>query len=656
MTRRWMLLGMFAALGMTTLALGGEEPSRPGPADPGCDTQRPPAVLGKAHPSAVGYSPYADRAYPTRLLWGDTHLHTANSGDAFMAGDRLDPDAAYRYARGEAVTSATGLRAQLLRPLDWLVVSDHAEGLGMMAQVLDGNEQLMADATLAAWHDAMKAGGEEAARTMGEVISAQAQGTLPGPLQDPKVSGPIMKSVWQDFLETAEKHNEPGRFTALLGYEWTSVPGGNNLHRNVIFRDGLDRVGQIMPFSSWQSEDPEKLWAFMAGYEEKTGGRCLAIPHNGNLSNGQMFALADMEGKPLTADYAKRRARWEPLHEIAQTKGASETHPLISPTDEFADFGIAGWDNGNLTLEGEPETPAMMPFEHMRPALKNGLALERTLGTNPFKIGMIGGTDVHNSISAVDEDNFFGKHVIQEPSPERWEHVSKKGVGSTRYGWHYLAASRAAVWARANTREAIWDALARKEVYATSGPRITLRFFGGWTFAEDDLDSRYVAGTGYAKGVPMGGDLPSPGGDATAPSFLIAAMKDPIGANLDRVQVVKGWLDAEGGTHEKIYDVAWGDAETRRPGADGALPPVGDTVNVTDATWTNTIGDPDLMVVWSDPDFDATQPSFYYVRVLEIPTPRWTAYDAKRFGLELPPTVPLKHQERAWSSPIWYTP
>ena len=607
--------------------------------------------------SAPSYSPYAGRSYPTRVFWGDTHNHTANSGDAFMAGDRLSPEQAYRFARGEEVVSSTGVPAKLSRPLDFLCISDHAEGLGVMYQVYEGNPAMMSDATLARWHDAMKAGGKQAGDAMREVVSAQAQGTLPKPIKDPALVGPVMKTVWQAYTETAEKFNDPGRFTAMIAYEWTSVPGGNNLHRNVLFRDGKDKADQILPFSSWQSEDPEKLWAWMDAYEKKTGGKLLAIPHNGNLSNGRMFERIDFEGNPLSKDYAQRRARWEPLQEMMQTKGGSETHPTLSPNDEFADYGIAGWEYGNLTLEGEPETPEMRPTMYLRGGLMNGLALGRSLGTNPFQFGFIGGTDVHNSLTAIEENNFFGKHVDQEPHPERWKHPSKQGFGKTRYTWQYTAAGYAAVWARENTREALWDAMVRKEVYATSGTRMTVRVFGGWDFDAGDARARDVADAGYAKGVPMGANLPAAPRGAKAPSFLIAAMKDPIGANLDRIQVVKAWLEVDGKTtHEKIYDVAWGDADRRKPGADGKLPPVGDTVDVARATWTDTIGDPDLTVAWSDPDFDPQEAALYYVRVLEIPTPRWTAYDALRFGVKMSDDVPMKHQERAWTSPIWYAP
>jgi hypothetical protein len=600
------------------------------------------------------YSPYAGRKFPTRVFFGDTHHHTANSGDAFMGGNRLTPEQAYRFARGEEVTSSTGVPAKLSRPLDFLVISDHAEGLGIMFQVANGNSAFASDATLVRWGKALKAGGKEQQDAMNELVSAQAQNKLPPPVKDPKVVGPIMKSTWQQYTATAEKFNEPGRFTAMIGYEWTSVPGGNNLHRNVLFRDNKDRADQVFPFSSWQSEDPEKLWEWMAAYEQKTGGKLLAIPHNANLSNGRMFEPVDFAGKPLSKDYAERRARFEVLQEVMQTKGNSETHPLLSPNDEFANFGVAGWEYGNLTLEDKPLSRDMMPTNYLRAGLLQGLMHEQKLGANPFKFGFIGGTDVHNSLTSIEEDNFYGKHVNQEPSPIRWEHVSKEGFGKTRYTWHYTAAGYAAVWATENTREALWDAMKRKETYATSGTRMTVRFFAGWDFKADDARSRYLAETGYAKGVPMGADLPKISAGAKAPTFLVAAMKDVQGGNLDRIQIIKGWVDKAGKPHEKIYDVVW--SGSRKPGRDGKLPPVGDTVNVARATWTNTIGAPELVGVWQDPAFDPSSRAFYYARVIEIPTPRWTAYDAVRFNIKMPPEVPMKHQERGWTSPIWYAP
>jgi hypothetical protein len=394
----------------------------------------------------------------------------------------------------------------------------------------------------------------------------------------------------------------------------------------------------------------------MENYEKKTGGRLLAIPHNANLSNGRMFELVDFAGQPLSKDYAERRARWEVLQEVMQTKGNSETHPSLSPNDEMADFGIRGWDNGNLTLEDKPETPEMRPYMYLRWGLIQGLMQEQKLGANPFKFGFIGGTDVHNSLTAIEEDNFFGKHVDQEPSPDRWSRVSKKGFGFTRYNWNYEAAGYAGVWATENTREALWDAMKRKETFATSGSRLIVRFFGGWDFQPGDARSRDLADAGYRKGVPMGGDMPKAPAGAKAPTFLVAALKDPLSGNLDRIQIIKGWVAKDGKGQEKIYDVAWGDAARRKIDRKGKLTPVGDTVDVSTATWTDTIGDAELAGVWKDPDFDPSVRAFYYARVIEIPTPRWTCYDAVRFGIKMSPEVPMEHQERAWSSPIWYTP
>ena len=599
---------------------------------------------------------YPKTAHPTHVFFGDTHHHTSNSGDAFMAGDRLTPEQAYRFALGEEVVSSTGVPVRLSRPMDFLVITDHAEGLGLMYQVYEGNPAFASDPTLMRWGRAMKAGGKEAGDTMNELISAQANNKLPAPIKDPKVVGPIMKTVWQEYLDTAEKFNDPGRFTAMIGYEWTSVPGGNNLHRNILFRDNSDRASQVMPFSAWQSEDPEKLWEWMAKYEEKTGGRMLAIPHNANLSNGRMFEPVDFTGKPLTKDYAERRARFEVLQEMMQTKGNSETHPLISPNDEFADFGIAGWEYGNLTLEDKPLSREMMPTNYLRSGLLQGLKYEKTLGVNPFMFGFIGGTDVHNSLSSVEENNFFGKHVNQEPSNIRWEHVSKQGFGKTRYTYQYTAAGYAAVWATENTRAALWDAMMRKEVYATSGTRMTVRLFGGWDFSAEDAAATDLPAVGYTKGVPMGGVMPKATAGNKAPNFLVAAMKDPLSGNLDRIQIVKGWTDKDNNAHEKIYNVTWSDASSRKLGANGELPPVGNTVDVATASWTNDIGAEGLTGVWIDPDFDPTQRAFYYARAIEIPTPRWTAYDAMRFNIKMPPDVPMTHQERAWTSSIWYSP
>jgi len=424
----------------------------------------------------------------------------------------------------------------------------------------------------------------------------------------------------------------------------------NNLHRVVIYRDDADRVRQIIPFTASDSENPEDLWTSLEAYEKKTGGQALAIPHNGNVSGGMMFALTTFEGKPLTKAWADARARWEPLYEITQMKGDGEAHPMLSPNDEFADYET--WDK--ITIGGSPNKPENFPFEYAREALKNGLALEEKLETNPFKFGVIGSTDSHTSLAAAEEDNFSGKHAGIEPSAERMKHPVAKVQDTVVMSWETAAAGYAGVWATENTREALWDAMKRKEVYGTTGPRMLVRLFGGWDFTEKDAGTRRPAEVGYTKGVPMGGDLTT-APDGKAPTFLVAALKDPIGANLDRYQIVKGWMDAEGELHEKVYDVVWGG--DRQPGADGKLPPVGNTVDVAEATWTNTVGATELIKVWTDPDFDPKQKAFYYGRVIEIPTPRWTAYDAKFYGLEdLDPAIPMVTQERAYTSPIWYTP
>ena len=436
-----------------------------------------------------------------------------------------------------------------------------------------------------------------------------------------------------------------------LAYEWTSnAGGGDNLHRNVIYRDGKSKAEQVLPMTTFQSENPEDLWKWMADWEKTTGGKLLAIPHNGNLSNGRMFALGTFAGDPMTRQLAEERQKWEPLFETIQFKGQSESHPSLSPTDEFA-VNYELWDRGNLTLV--PKQPGMIQYEYLREALKNGLSIEQTLGANPFKYGMAAGTDTHNGLSAAEEDNFFGKFPSAEPSVERWSENAVKFGDRVVKGWEMAAAGYTGVWATGNTREELWDAMKRRETFATSGPHIVVRFFGGFEFTKADV-SRAPAAIGYGKGVPMGGDLKSaPAGKS--PTFLVAALKDPTSGNLDRIQIIKGWLDKAGKPQERIYDVVWGDADRRRI-ANGRLTPVGNTVDVAKASWTNTIGDPELVAVWTDPDFDPAARAFYYARVLEIPTPRWTAYDAAYFKLRVDANVPMTTQERAFTSPIWYTP
>ncbi len=608
----------------------------------------------RAHKRPPAYSPYAGRSFPTRPFFGDTHLHTSFSMDAGAFGCRLGPREAYRFAKGEELMASSGQPVKLSRPLDFLVVADHSDNMGFFPDLFAGKPHMLADPTGRRWYDMIQSGkGPDAAI---EIIVAFSQGTFPKDLMS-FPGTPAYRSAWRETIEAAEDANAPGRFTAFIGFEWTSNTGGNNLHRNVIFRDAADRASRVEPMVTlppFGSDNPRELWKWMAAYEEKTGGDVLAIAHNGNLSNGRMFPIVEsFTGKPIDRAYAEARARWERLYEATQIKGDGETHPFLSPNDELASF--ERWDKGNLDLS-EAKKPEMLEFEYARSALKNGLKLEQELGVNPFKFGLIGSTDAHTGLAAVEEENFFGKTSSSEPSPERASHpFVKSPSGRVIMGWEQTASGYAAVWATENTREAIFDAMERRETYATTGPRMIVRFFGGFDFEAADAHSRSPALAGYSKGVPMGGDLrDAPAGKA--PTFLVAALKDPIGANLDRIQIVKGWLDKEGALHEKVHDVAWGDADKRKPGADGKLPPVGSTVDVANATWTNTIGDPELIAVWKDPDFDPAQRAFYYARVIEIPTPRWTAYDAKRFGVELPKEVPMVIQDRAYTSPIWYTP
>jgi hypothetical protein len=591
-----------------------------------------------------GFSPYAGRNYPTRVFWGDQHVHTGWSADAGAFGATLGPEEALRFARGEQVTSSLGEPVKLSRPLDWAAVTDHSDAAGVIFEVRDGNPNLMIDPLVKRWHDMMASG--EGVQAASEMIAAQSNNKVPPVMKDPRLA----LSIWEKNTAIMEKYNEPGRFTAFIGYEWTSnAGGGDNLHRNVIYRDGKDMADQMLPMTTFDSENPEDLWAWMSKWEEKTGGSLLAIPHNGNLSNGKMFALNTFEGNPLTREWAETRARWEPMYEITQIKGDGETHPSLSPNDEFA--GFEKWDAANLA--GVPKQPGMLEHEYARQALAEGLKLEASLGANPFKFGFVSGTDTHTGLTTAEEDNFFGKHTGVEPSPHRWEHDVIKTPQVNIKGWQMAAAGYTGVWATENTREAIWDALKRKEAYSTTGPRILVRFFGGWDFMPADAQTRMPANAGYAKGVPMGGDLrTAPAGKS--PSFLVAAMKDPLSGNLDRIQIIKAWADSSGKLQEKVYDVAWSDA--RKPGADGKLPPVGNTVDVANATWTNTIGTPELITVWNDPDFDVRLHAVYYARVIEIPTPRWTAYDQKRFGIKMADNVPMTVQERAYTSPIWYTP
>jgi hypothetical protein len=610
------------------------------------------AKLEKVNPTKPPYSPYAGRNFPTRPFFGDTHLHTSFSMDAGAAGARLTPRDAYRFARGEEITASSNQPVKLSRPLDFLVVADHSDGFGFFPLLMGGDPELLATPQGRKWYDLIKAGKN--AEAAFDIIQSFSANNMPKGFPVPGTRA--YRSAWKEVIAAAEAYNDPGRFTAFIGFEWTPNPGGGNLHRNVIFRENGAKAGLVEPYTTIKplgSDNPEDLWKWMAATEEKTGSEVLAIAHNGNLSNGAMFPIVEAFGKKIDKNYVETRAKWERLYEVTQMKGDGETHPFLSPNDEFADF--ERWDKANLAVT-QPKTKDMLEFEYARSALKNGLLLEAKFGTNPYKFGMIGSTDAHTGLAAVEEENFFGKVTVSEPNPERLhgKFMENPKIGVKIMDWEVSSSGYAAVWATENTREAIFDAMQRRETYATTGPRMLVRFFGGWEFEPGDAGNRMPAAIGYAKGVPMGGDLTAaPNGKS--PTFIAAALKDPIGANLDRIQIIKGWVDKNGKLQERIYDVAV--SGDRKIGPDGRCKtPVGSTVDVANATWTNTIGAPELIAVWKDPDFDARQRAFYYARVLEIPTPRWTAYDAKRFGVKPLPGTTMTLQERAYTSPIWYTP
>ena len=594
------------------------------------------------------YSPYVDNHFPQRVYWGDTHHHSSYSFDSGMFGNTLGPEESFRFARGEEVVAANGVRAKLIRPLDFLVVSDHAAYLGFTDLITNADPRLMATQGGREMVEGYQAGGDEAWLF---VVSMMKDFDIGTPrFDDPKIT----RTVWESLVDIASNYNKPGVFTAFNGYEWTSAPTGNNLHRNVIFRDGPDRVKQIVPFSAFDSVDPEDLWEFLAGYEEKTGGQVLAIPHNPNISNGVMFAETMSNGKRLTREYAEKRALWEPLLEVTQMKGDSEAHPFISTEDEFADFET--WDFGNAGSPMTPKQENMLQHEYARSALQWGLKHQTKLGVNPFKFGMVGGTDSHVSLSTTREENYFGKLPNLLPGPERTEEamVMKADGTPAVVSWETSAAGLTGVWAHENTRESLFDAMARKEVYASTGTRITVRVFAGWDFETDEVERPNFAEQGYKRGVPMGGDLTEAPVGKT-PTFMVRALRDPDGANLDRIQIIKGWVDADGKMRERVYDVAVSDG--RAIGSDGRCKtPVGNTVDVANADYANWIGDALLMAYWKDPEFDADRRAFYYVRVIQIPTPRWTAYDAKRFSIKMPEAVRMTVQDRAYTSPIWYTP
>ena len=593
------------------------------------------------------YSPYTNRAYPDKVLFGDTHLHTKFSPDAGLIGTTLSVDDAYRFARGETVISNTGQPVQLVRPLDFLVITDHAEYIGLAPMIRDSDPTLLADPYGKGLHDKFRSGPEGAFEAFASVLNDLTKG------ENRFSSDEATRTIWNNFVHTADKYDNPGSFSAMTGFEWSSTPGGNNMHRVVVFADGADRTSQVLPYSAFDSMDPKDLWLYLEDYEEKIGGQAIAIPHNGNVSNGLMFSDKDYSGKKITRAYAEARIRWEPIIEVTQMKGDGETHPLLSPDDEFADY--ENWDVANIDGTA-PKEEWMLQYEYGRSALKVGLKLGAELGENPYKFGLSAATDTHTGLATSREENYFGKYAKTEPKGDRhnYEVIPSTDPTLRIVTSQELASGLTAVWSRENTRGAILDSMKRKEVYATTGTRMRVRVFAGWDFEADEVSRHDFVAQGYRRGVPMGGDLMK-APDGETPKFMIRALRDPDGANLDRIQIIKGWLDKDGKTHEKIYDVAVSD--DRKIGKDGRCKtPVGSTVDIDKATYTNTIGDAVVAAYWQDPDFDPAQHAFYYVRVLEIPTPRWTTYDAAFYGVKRPDNVSATTQDRAYTSPIWYTP
>ena len=603
-------------------------------------------IVSTAAASETHYSPMVGKDIPRTVFWGDTHLHTNLSPDAAAGGNRtFGADQAYRLARGDTLEAHNGRLVRLNRPLDFLLIADHSEYMGLFPGLEAANPDLLATSTGRRWGKMLEAGPEKAADILiefGETLRNRI---------DLLNSPQFKKSVWETVIDKAEMYNEPGVFTAFIGYEWSSGRGGGNMHRVVLFKDDAEFARQIVPFDSFEGDRPRELWKFLRDYEQSTGGEVLAIPHNSNASAGLMFALTDSDGNAMTPEYARERARWEPLYEVTQFKGDSETHPYLSPNDEFADY--ESWDRF-AGFSSKPHQDAMFAAEYARSALRNGMALSPRLGANPFKFGLVGSTDSHTGIPSADENNFWGKFSWHEPSAERALEPFVNIPDILNMEWEMAASGVAAVWAQENTRGSLFAALRRKEVYATTGPRIVVRMFGGWDYQPSDLQRPDWVASAYTHGVAMGDDLPGriPG---ASPTFIVSAFKDPQGANLDRVQIVKGWLTPEGDTMERVFDVALSDGR-KVSSQTGKAPPLPSTVDVANATYRNSIGSAELSVVWRDPDFDAELAAFYYARVIEIPTPRWTAFDAKFFKTQMSEEVPMITQERAYTSPIWYTP
>ncbi len=605
----------------------------------------------------------ASAADDKQLLWGDTHLHTNFSFDAYLNNNlSADPDTAYRYAKGLPVVHPYHqARVQIETPLDFLVVSDHAVYLGVMKEVHTNG----VDTEGYGWWDSLifKVGAWLLNRAIDRGEGREFfTNVLPPPTQSPREAAldteslterggamPDMRaaqvSAWQAIADFADQHNEPGNFTALIGWEWSSIPSGANLHRVVITDGDAASAKTYQPFSTADSMFPEDLWDWLDETSASADADFIAIPHNSNISKGYMFDEDSLRGAPFTDEYLAQRMKWERIVEITQIKGDSETHPDLSPDDEFADFETYPYyiQNGYTPYKADVG-------DYVRSALKRGLSIGEDTGINPYQFGVIGSTDAHTSLPSAEESNFWGKLATDSIPANKQGNWAETNYPQTS-GWAMSASGLAAVWAKENTREAILAAMKRRETYATSGPRIGVQFFGAAEFTDEDLSAADLYQHATSKGVPMGGELANLD---DAPSFIVTASKDPVDANLDRIQIVKGWLDSDGEQHEKVYNVAWsGDRELD---SDGKLPPVGNTVDITTATYTNSIGAEQLSAVWQDPSFDPAEKAFYYVRVLQIPTPRHSLYDALALEMEHATDQPDTIQERAYTSSIWYTP
>jgi hypothetical protein len=566
------------------------------------------------------------------LYWGDLHIHTSFSTDAYTNGVRATPDDAWTFVRGGEIEHPAGYAIRLQQPLDFAAVTDHSEYMGVLRATSPDlalnrrslRVRLLGDGPLAyTW------------MVFREMLDFDLENAIVDGWED------ITRATWQEVVASAERHNDPGRFTAFVGYEWTSMPEERNLHRNVIYRSAT--VPEL-PFSSVDSEDPRDLWTALE-QQRARGMDVFAIPHNGNVSDGRMYDRVTFDGAPMDRDYAERRLRNEPVSEIFQIKGSSETHPLLSTEDEFAGFEI--YDT-QLAANQDASRPG---GSYIRDALRAGLEMSHAEDFNPYRFGVIGSSDGHDASAPVEESSFHGKLPMFDGSAALRLRKALWLPEDMPGGRRWSAAGLAAVWAEENTRHALFDAMQRKETYATSGPRIAVRFFGGWGYAADLLQREDWIAQAQRTGVPMGSDLPA--GDGKAPRFAVWAIRDPDSGNLDRVQIVKGWTDAAGNSREKVFDVVWSGNRAIDPDS-GKLPPVGNTVDPANASYRNTFGSEQLATVWTDPEFEPGQEAFYYARVIEIPTPRWTTYDAVTLGIPAP--QPASLQERAVTSAIWYRP